>query len=74
MLEIPQEHLQNLVCQGYMIVVELATYRVPVDPVSPALAGDVSWHAWLFMSEDFVCLHIDSSIPCCSSMAWNCIT
>jgi hypothetical protein len=39
MLEIPQEHLQNLVCQGYMIVVELATYRVPVDPVSPALAG-----------------------------------
>jgi hypothetical protein len=30
-----QEHLQNLVSQGYMIAVELATCRVPADPASP---------------------------------------
>jgi hypothetical protein len=34
-----QEHLQNLVSQGYMIAAELATCRVPEDPASPALAG-----------------------------------
>jgi hypothetical protein len=33
--EIMAEHLQNLVSQGYMSAVELATYRVPADPVSP---------------------------------------
>jgi ribulose bisphosphate carboxylase small subunit len=32
---VTQEHLQNLVSQGYMIAVELATCRVPVDPASP---------------------------------------
>jgi hypothetical protein len=34
-----QEHLQNLMSQGYMTVVELAAYRVPVDPASPVQAG-----------------------------------
>jgi hypothetical protein len=32
-----QDHLQNLVSQGRMTMAELATCRVPVDPVSPAL-------------------------------------
>jgi hypothetical protein len=32
---VTQGHLQNLVSQGYMMAVELATCRVPVDPVSP---------------------------------------
>jgi hypothetical protein len=34
-LEVTQEHLQNLLSQGYMIVVEMATCRVPEDPASP---------------------------------------
>jgi hypothetical protein len=37
--EVPQKHLPNLISQGYMIVVELATYRVPKDLTSPALVG-----------------------------------
>jgi hypothetical protein len=36
--EIIAEHLQNLVSQGYMSAVELATCRVPTNPASPALA------------------------------------
>jgi hypothetical protein len=34
--EVTQEHLQNLVSQGYMTAAELATYRVPEDPACPA--------------------------------------
>jgi hypothetical protein len=37
--EITQEHLQNLVRQGYLTAVELATYRVPADSASPAPMG-----------------------------------
>jgi hypothetical protein len=37
--EVTQEHLQNLMSQWYMIATELATYHVPKDPASPALAG-----------------------------------
>jgi hypothetical protein len=36
--EVMQEHLQNLVSQGYMMAVELVTCRVPVDPASPIQA------------------------------------
>jgi hypothetical protein len=36
---VTQEHLQNLVSQGYMTAAELATYRVPEDSTSPAPAG-----------------------------------
>jgi hypothetical protein len=36
MLETMQEHQQNLVGQGYMIAVELATCCVPADPAFPA--------------------------------------
>jgi hypothetical protein len=39
MPEVKQEHLQNLISQGYMIATELATCRVPEDPASPAPAG-----------------------------------
>jgi hypothetical protein len=37
--EVTQEHLQNLISQGYMTVVELTTCRIPEDPTSPAPAG-----------------------------------
>jgi hypothetical protein len=30
-----QEHLKNLISQGYMIAAELATSRMPEDPSSP---------------------------------------
>jgi hypothetical protein len=36
MSEIMAEHLQDLISQGYVSGVELATYRVPADPASPA--------------------------------------
>jgi hypothetical protein len=38
-LEVTQEHQQNLMSQGYMTTVKLATYRVPDDPASPAPTG-----------------------------------
>jgi hypothetical protein len=39
-LEVTQEHLQNLVSQGDMIAVKLATCRVPTDPASlPPVGG-----------------------------------
>jgi hypothetical protein len=38
-LEVKQEHLQNLISQGYMIAAELATCCVLKDPASSALAG-----------------------------------
>jgi hypothetical protein len=38
-LEVMQEHLPNLVSQGYMTVMELATYCVSEDPTSPASVG-----------------------------------
>jgi hypothetical protein len=34
-----KEHLQNLVSQGYMTAVELATCHVPKDPAPPASTG-----------------------------------
>jgi hypothetical protein len=37
--EVTQEHLQNLMSQGYMIVVELATCHLPKDPTSPIQVG-----------------------------------
>jgi hypothetical protein len=38
-LEVTQEHLQNLMSQGYMTAAELVTYRVLEDPASPIMAG-----------------------------------
>jgi hypothetical protein len=43
--EVTQEHLQNLICQGYMTAEELATGLVPVDSAFLALAGDTLWRA-----------------------------
>jgi hypothetical protein len=37
--EVTQEHLQNLMSQGYMTTAELATCRVAEDPASPTLVG-----------------------------------
>jgi hypothetical protein len=55
-LEVLQEHLQNLMSQGYMTAVELAACRVPEDPMSPILAGGggTSWHARCSTSGDLV--------------------
>jgi hypothetical protein len=36
--EVTQVHLQDLVSQGFMMAAELATYRVPEEPASPAPA------------------------------------
>jgi hypothetical protein len=45
--EVTQEHLQNLVSQGYMTAVELATCRVPEDLTFLApVWGDTPWLAW----------------------------
>ena len=38
-LEVMQEHLQNLVSQGYMMAMECTSCRVPEDPSSPVHAG-----------------------------------
>jgi hypothetical protein len=72
--EVMQEHLQNLVSQGYMIVVELATYRVREASVSPAPAGDTSWCARHSTNGDLVCHHIDFSAPCYGPKGCSCIT
>jgi hypothetical protein len=37
--EVTQEHLQNLISQGYMMAEELAAYLVPVDPAFSVLTG-----------------------------------
>jgi hypothetical protein len=37
--EVMQEHLQNLISQGHMTTVELATCPVPEDSTSPAPVG-----------------------------------
>jgi hypothetical protein len=37
--EVTQAHLQDLMSQGFMTAVELATCHVPEDPASPASAG-----------------------------------
>jgi hypothetical protein len=34
--KVTQEHLQNLMSQGFMTVAKLRTYCVPEDPMSPA--------------------------------------
>jgi hypothetical protein len=72
--DIKEEHLQNLVSQGYMTVVELATCHVPEDPTSLFRWGDTLWQVWHSMSGDLVCHHTDISVASCSSMAWNYIT
>jgi hypothetical protein len=33
--KVTQEHLTNLVSQGFMTVTELMTYHMPKDPVAP---------------------------------------
>jgi hypothetical protein len=37
--EVMQEHIYNLVSQGYMMAAELVTCRLPEDPASPIQAG-----------------------------------
>jgi hypothetical protein len=47
------EHLQNLMNQGYMMMVEIATRHVPKDPASLVLMGGyvvacVAFYEWGF--------------------------
>jgi hypothetical protein len=74
MSEVTQEHLQNLVSQGYMSMAELATYDVPEDPVSPVQVGDTSWCPRHSMSGGLVCHHSNFFALCYSSTAWSYIT
>jgi hypothetical protein len=71
--EVMQEHLQNLMSQGYKTAAELATCHVPEDPASlvPVGGGGTSWRARRSTSGDLLCHHTDFSACCCSSMAWN---
>jgi hypothetical protein len=39
--EVMQEHLQNLMSQGYMTAAELVTCRVLEDPASPIMVGGI---------------------------------
>jgi hypothetical protein len=62
-LEVTQEHLQNLISQGYKIAVELVTCRVPKDHASPTPAGGyitacVAFYERGFgvLSHQFLCL------------------
>jgi hypothetical protein len=52
-LEVTQEHLQNLVSQGHMIAVELATYRVPANPASLAPVGGYVMGCTMFFERGF---------------------
>jgi hypothetical protein len=56
-LEVTQEHLQNLVSQGYMIAAELATCRLPEDPSSIVPGGYVVACAALYERRFFVPSH-----------------
>jgi hypothetical protein len=57
-LEIMAEHLQNLVSQGYMSGMKLATCRVPVDPTSPTRAAGYVIACLSFYERGFgVCWH-----------------
>jgi hypothetical protein len=51
--EVTQEHLQNLMSQGYMIAMELATCRVSKDPASPTLAGGYVMVCTMFYKRGF---------------------
>jgi hypothetical protein len=73
-LEVTQEHLQNIVSQGYMTTMEFATCLVPVDPVSPTPVKDYIVVCAALYEGDLVCYLIDSSSPCSGPMAWSCIT
>jgi hypothetical protein len=48
-----QEHLQNPISQGLMTAAELATYRFPVDPTSPALVGGYVMACTTFYEQRF---------------------
>jgi hypothetical protein len=52
-LEVMQEHLQNLMSQGFMAATELATCRVSEDPASPALVGGYVVACAVFYEQGF---------------------
>jgi hypothetical protein len=53
--KVMQAHLQNLVSQGFMMAVELATYHVPKDATSPQRRRDTWWPLRCFTIMDSVC-------------------
>jgi hypothetical protein len=53
MSEVMQEHLQNLVSQGYMTVTELTTCCVPEASVSLSLSGGYVMACMTFYERGF---------------------
>jgi hypothetical protein len=51
--EATQEHLQNLVSQGYITTAELVTCHMPNDPSSPVLAGGYAVSCATFYERGF---------------------
>jgi hypothetical protein len=51
--EVMQEHLQNIVSQGYMTTMELATCCKPEDPTSPVQAGGYVMACTVFYERGF---------------------
>jgi hypothetical protein len=51
--KVTQEHLQNLVSQRFMIVVELVSYCMLEDPTSPLLAGGYIVACTMFYERGF---------------------
>jgi hypothetical protein len=68
--DVMQEHLQNLVSQGYMTMVELASCHVPKDPASPAPVGGYVIVCTAFYERGFGVITLISLL----AMAWSCIT
>jgi hypothetical protein len=66
--EVTQAHLQDLLSQGFMMATELATCRMPEEPVSPVPVGDTWWPAQHSMREGSVGHPTDSFALGCSSM------
>jgi hypothetical protein len=56
---------------GFMMAVELTTYRVPKDHTPPHQWRDTWCLSRHFTIEDSVCHRIDSSTCFCSIMTWS---
>jgi hypothetical protein len=59
--EVTLEDLQDLMSQGFMMTVEVATSNESKEPASPMPGGDMWWPTRHSTSEGLVCQHIDFS-------------
>jgi hypothetical protein len=65
--EVSQEHLQNLMSQGYMTVVELTSCCVHEDPASPFLVGGYVVACAMFYKQIFGVLHMAAFVTLCEA-------